>query len=281
LIRQVSLRSIAAVGIGAIVFLYAWQSRLVYYPSAELRASPADAGLAYEDLLLSTEDGERLHGWYVPHPRPRGTLLFLHGNAGNIGDRLESVSIFHRLGLDVAIIDYRGYGRSSGSPSERGTALDAEAAWHYLRARRGMPARRIVVFGRSLGGAVAVRLAVSHPPAALIVESTFTSLADMASEIYPFLPVRWLLRFEYDSLERIAALRCPLMVIHSVEDDLVPFEQGRRLYAAAPVPKRFLELRGDHNSGFFLAGPRYGLAVDEFLTEVAGLPQVGADADSR
>lgn len=264
----------AVLYVGLALMLYFLQERMVFLPhlpGRALDATPAAIGLDYEDAFIDTADGVRLHGWFVPAANARGALLFFHGNAGNISHRLESVAIFNRLGLDVLIVDYRGYGQSSGSPSEAGTYRDAQAAWDWLRAR-GVAAERIVVFGRSLGGAVGAWLA-SRPelrPGGLIVESCFTSGEDMARRLYPWLPARWITRLKYPVRDYVAASDSPVMVIHSRDDEIVPFDMGRALFEAAPQPKTFFELRGDHNAGFWLSRDTYLPALEGFLAEVLG-----------
>jgi hypothetical protein len=259
------------------VILYLFQGSMVFLaglPGRVLEATPADIGLPYEDARIDTRDGERLHGWYVPAAEARGVLLFFHGNAGNISHRLESIAIFNGLGLDVLIVDYRGYGQSSGKPSEPGTYHDARAAWDYLVDGRGVPPGRIVVFGRSLGGAVGAWLAANLPeanaPAAVIIESTFTSGADMARRLYPIYPARLLTRLKYPALDYAGRLRSPVLVVHSRDDEIIPFAMGRALYDAAPEPKSFLELRGDHNAGFWISRAAYQAELDRFLTETLG-----------
>lgn len=180
--------------------MYFFQPGFVYLPRRTLDASPADIGLRYQSIHFMARDGVRLHGWYVPARAKRGVLLFFHGNAGNISHRLDSLRIFNRLGLSTFIIDYRGYGLSEGTPSEAGTYQDAEAAWRLLTEQRRHDASEIVVFGRSLGAAVAVWLAARHRPAGLIAESTFTSIRDLARVHYPFLPTGLLVRIEYPTL---------------------------------------------------------------------------------
>lgn len=261
-------RSARAVAIGVAIYLLmiaAFENRLIFYPTRELAATPADYGLAFEDVTLTTEDGVALHGWWIPAERERAVLLFFHGNAGNIGDRLISIDVFRRLGLTVFIIDYRGYGRSEGKPSERGTYMDGEAAWEYLTTERNVAPERIVVFGRSLGAAVAAKVAAEHRPRALILESAFTSVPDMAASVFPLLPVRFLARTRYDNLKRVAEIACPLLVIHSRNDEIIPFAHAERLYAAANDPKRMLEIRHGHNDGFVLSGALYLDGVAAFL----------------
>lgn len=247
--------------------IFVFQSQFVYYPIRPVSADPADIGLEFESVILETEDGVRLSGWFIPSPDARGVLLFCHGNGGNIGHRLESIEIFHRLGLDVFIFDYRGYGQSEGKPSETGTYQDAEAAWRYLTEERQIKPGRIIIFGRSLGGAVAAWLAQHHTPAALILESSFTSLPDIATTLHPYLPVRPLLRFKYDTTKYLKKADCPVLIVHSPDDDIMPFSHGKRLFATAPEPKSFLEISGTHNEGFLTSGNQYQEGLDAFLTE--------------
>jgi fermentation-respiration switch protein FrsA (DUF1100 family) len=279
-------------GIGVIyvvlgALLYFLQGSLVFLanmPGRALDATPGDIGLAYEDVHIATSDGERLHGWYVPAAAARGVLLFFHGNAGNISHRLESIAIFNRLGLDVLIVDYRGYGQSTGKPGEKGTYRDAQAAWAYLLEERGLAPGRTVVFGRSLGGAVGAWLASQLPgdeaPAAVIIESSFSSGADMARRLYPIFPARLLTRLEYPVVEYVARLRSPVLVVHSRDDEIIPFPMGRAIYEAAPAPKSFLELRGDHNAGFWISREAYTAGLDGFLDSVLGPAKAGEDSAS-
>ncbi|MEJ2454775.1 MAG: alpha/beta hydrolase [Candidatus Thiodiazotropha sp.] len=254
--------------LGLSLFLYLYQSHLIYLPdipSRAIGATPTRIGLDYESVTLTTDDGITLDGWFVPHSKSRATLLFFHGNAGNISHRLESLKLFHQLGLAVLIIDYRGYGRSGGRPSEAGIYRDAEAAWRYLTEERKIPPRRILLYGRSFGGAVAGYLASRHQALGVVLESTFTSAPDLAGELYPWLPVRWLIRFDYDTRSRLQAIRMPVMVIHSHQDDLIPYHHGQTLYAEAEPPKRFLELNGSHNHGIESNASRYRQELDGFI----------------
>ncbi len=250
------------------IYLYLNQSKLIHLPdtpSRELEATPQRMGLAFEPVSLLTEDGLKLDGWFVPHDNPRATLLFFHGNAGNISHRLESLSFFNNLGLSVLIFDYRGYGASEGRPSEKGIYRDARAAWRYLTEERAIPDTRIILFGRSLGGAVAAYLGAEYAPMGVVLESTFTSIPDMAAELYPWLPARWLSRYHYDTLERMTSMHSPVMIVHSRHDEIIPFKHGRLLFERASEPRRFLELAGDHNSGFMQDIDRYRKHWDDFI----------------
>jgi fermentation-respiration switch protein FrsA (DUF1100 family) len=242
------------------------QADMIYYPDPVLVGTPDRIGLVYEDVTLTTGDNVRLHGWFVTTAaRPRATLLFLHGNAGNISHRLASLDRFARLGLNVLVIDYRGYGRSEGTPDEAGTYLDAEAAWQYLTGTRGLAADEIIVLGRSLGGAIATHLALTHPPAALIIEATFTSLADLGARHYPWLPVRWLLRYRYDTLAKIAAVRCPVLIVYGKDDTIVPEEDSLRLFIEAQDPKEHLVLPGGHENYHSDEPEQYLRGIDGFI----------------
>ncbi len=254
------------------VLLFGWfwliQDRLLYFPLRELDADPSLAGLEFEEVRLVTADGVRLHAWHLPHPQPRGALLFLHGNAGNISHRLDSLAIFHRLGLATLILDYRGYGLSEGKPDEHGTYLDAEAGWRHLIDARGYTPEQIVVFGRSMGGAIAAHAAARHRPAGLIVESTPTSIVDLGAELYPWLPVRLLARHRYPAAEALARYPGPVLVAHSRNDEIVPYPHAERLLALLGSRGRLLALRGGHNDGFLATGPAYHEGLDAFLAEV-------------
>jgi fermentation-respiration switch protein FrsA (DUF1100 family) len=275
-----NLLGVAVLAYGALAaYVYFGQDRLVYFPEIgrEIRATPGDVGLAYETLTLETGDGEQLHAWFVPHEQGRATVILFHGNAGNISHRLEYLAMFHRMGLSTLIFDYRGYGRSTGKPSEKGLYRDAEAAWKFAAEERSIPADRIVLFGESLGGAVAAWLAARQRPGALVLASVFTSVPDMGSELYPWLPIRWLARMRYDTRAALTDVTCPVLVAHSPEDEIVPFSHGRELFAAAPQPKAFLELAGGHNEGFVFARPDWEARVagflDEYLDKVREDPQ--------
>jgi len=248
----------------AAVFLF--QDGMIYQPFGRLELYPSAAGLDYEDVNFSAPDGISLHGWFIPAGKtPSGVLLFFHGNAGNISHRLDSIRIFHDLGLDVFIFDYRGYGLSAGKPSEEGFYADGRAALGFLL-EKGYSPGEVILFGRSLGGAVAARIAGETTPAALIIESSFTSLAAIAARVAPLFPVGLLLRSGFHTEALLPAVRCPVLVIHSPDDEMIPFSHGKRLFEAASEPKAFLETSGDHNSGFLLSGAVYTEGLASFIS---------------
>lgn len=251
-----------------VLLVYVFQGRLLYLPNIAgrgLDATPAAIGLEYEEIRFSTHDGVSLHGWFVPSREAERVVLFCHGNAGNISHRLDSIQIFHDLALNVFIFDYRGYGLSDGQPSEQGTYRDAEAAWAFLSEQRGYSPGAIVVFGRSLGAAIAAHLAQHVRPAALILESAFASVPEVAGRHYWFLPVRWLSRFDYHTAEYVRRVHVPTLVVHSPQDEINPIEQGREIFRRANEPKAFLEIFGDHNQGFLLSGARYTDGLRQFI----------------
>lgn len=252
------------------IYVYVMQERIVFLPDLPGRAielTPDVFGFDYSDVYLETSDGVRLHGWYVNAENATGTVLFLHGNAGNISHRIDSIENFNSLGLDVFIIDYRGYGQSEGAVSEQGAYLDAAAAYRYLIGERGIDPSRIVIFGRSLGGAIAAQLAATNKAGALIVESSFTSAADMATTLYPFLPARLLLRLKFPVVDHVSSANVPVLIVHGRDDEIIPFAMGEQLYAAAPEPKMFLPIDGDHNTAFVFDRERYVAGLRQFLVE--------------
>lgn len=264
------LAAIACYAVLALV-VYLMQARMLYLadvPGRALERRPADIDADYEDVSIETSDGVALHGWFVPGNGER-VLLFFHGNAGNISHRLESISQFLRLGLSVLIIDYRGYGHSEGRTTEQGIYRDAEAAWRYLTEVRALPPDRIVVFGRSMGASAAAYLAAQHRPLALVVESSFTSVPDIAAEYYPWLPVRWLSRLRHSTEDFVRQASCPVLVIHSRDDEIVAVRHGEAIFAAANEPRAFLELRGTHNDAYLRDERSYLAGLRAFLD---GLP---------
>jgi len=252
------------------LFLYLSQQGHIYFPEAQIGATPGHVGVEYTPVTFRTSDSVQLAGWFIPAAAAKGTVLFCHGNGGNISYLMETVKLFPAMGYNLMVFDYRGYGESEGEPSEEGTYQDAEAAWEYLvRERKTVPSS-IVVVGRSLGGAVAAWLAQRHTPHSLVLESTFTSLHDVAAGAYPWFPVRWMLRTKYPTIDYVREVRCPVLVIHSEDDEIIGFGHGRALFDAAREPKEFLRLRGGHNDAVLLSAGPYASGLAAFLKRHSG-----------
>jgi len=254
---------IAYLGWGAM--LYIMQPKFLYGPVREVAYTPSELELDFEDITFKSSDGLRLSGWYIPVEGSELAVLFCHGNGGNIAHRLDSINIFHNLGLNCFIFDYRGYGSSEGKPNEQGTYLDAGAAYQWLREEKKISPDNIIIFGRSLGGSIAAQLAGKVKARALVIEGAFTSFADIGQKFYPYMPVRWFARFNYRTIDYIKNVDCPVMLIYSRNDDIVPFEFGPKLYEAANEPKELVEIFGSHNDAFLVSGEIYQKAWIKWL----------------
>jgi fermentation-respiration switch protein FrsA (DUF1100 family) len=243
------------------------EDRFIFHPDHVIDRDPSHIGLGFEDVFFTTEDGIRLHGWVIPHKEARATLVWFHGNAGNISDRLLNIKLLHdRIKTNIFIFDYRGYGRSGGTVSEKGTYLDGEAAMNYLLGREDAAARRLILFGRSLGAAVAAEMAIRFTSLGLILESPFVSIREMARAIFPSLPIDWLLRTRFDTMEKVRLVKTPILVLHGDRDATVPFSQGKKVFEVASQPKKFYRIVGaTHNDTFVVGGEEYYGALREFI----------------
>jgi fermentation-respiration switch protein FrsA (DUF1100 family) len=245
----------------------------IYQPSREIFLTPAELGVPFEEVRFPSPDGPTLHGWFVAgRQNPRGplpTLLWLHGNGGNLSHRAENIALLHeKLAANVFIFDYRGYGLSEGKPSEEGTYTDAEGAIRYLLSRKDVDENRIVLFGRSLGASVAITEALRRPPAGLILDSPFTSIVDMAKRIF-FIPLGPLIRTKYDNVAKIGKVRVPILLLHGDQDEIVPFWMGETVFEAAPEPKDFYRIRGaTHNDTYVAGGEPYFRRLQEFIDDL-------------
>ena len=269
--KLLMLNSLLVAGLGLLilnVWLYRQQVGMLFYPDKDLEATPADWNLPYKDVTITSSDHLKLHGWYLPVAGSKQVVLFFHGNGGNISHRGDSLKIFHHLGLSTLIIDYRGYGKSEGSISEQGLYRDARAAWQYLLEQRAYHASDIVILGRSLGGAVATQLASRVQARALIIESTFSSVKDMAQMMMPVVSRLVYLRYTFDTASVIRRVKSPLLQMHSPADDIIPYTLGQKVFAAANSPKYFYALRGSHNDGFIESQPGYEQAIRTFLAQI-------------
>lgn len=257
--------------LGIIIVLLALENSLVYHP---VRASsdwrePNDSRT--RDVEFHSADGTKLHGWWLPQANADGVLLYCHGNAGNLSHRADTVTTWNRyMNFSVFIFDYPGYGRSDGKPSETGCCAAGDAAYDWLVNAAGVKPEKIILYGGSLGGGVAIDLASRRPHRALVVTATFTSMPDLAQKLYPWLPARWLIRHRYDNLEKIQRCTQPVFIAHGDRDTLVPIAQGERLYAAAHPPKQFFVMKGhEHYEGpdeAFFAALRQFLSTAEIRT---------------
>jgi hypothetical protein len=267
-----------AIPCGALLLLlFLAQDRFIYIPTRALDGTPAALGLRFEEVSFRAEDGVALHGWHVPAAPEAFTVLLLHGNAGNISHRLDKVAAFSGAGLAVLIVDYRGYGRSEGTPGEEGLFRDARAAWRHLTEERGTPPGQVIVYGESLGCAPALRLAAAlqregAAPAALVLEAPFSSAAEMSRLVLPWLPVAWLLRSRFDNLSLAAQVTVPALVLVGEEDEVVPASMGRRIHAALGSSSKALHVEpgAGHNDLWLGRAGRLASLVERFARERAG-----------
>ncbi len=250
----------------------ALEHHFLYFPDPRYEATPTTVGLTYEEIAFQATDGTRLNGWLLPGESEAPVVLFCMGNAGNISHRLETLQLLHDLGVAIFIFDYRGYGLSEGKASETGTYQDVTGAMNFLN-KRGWPTSQIIIFGRSLGAAIGLEAALRNPPAGLIMESAFTSISAMGRHHYPLLNLLlgWLLGAKYDNLEKIAALKSPLLLIHGKDDTICPPRMAEELYARAPKEKQPFWISGaDHNNGFIVGGEAYRQTLKQAITQWTG-----------
>lgn len=247
-----------------LLFIFMEQKNL-YHPQRNISQTPAAINLKFEDVYFKTGDGEILNGWFIPSQGARTTVLYCHGNAGNIYHRLHKVKFFHDMGVNFFIFDYRGYGKSTGSPGEKGLYLDAQGAFDYLLRRSDVNKNRIVVYGKSLGGAIAVDLCLKRKAAAIIMEGSFASVALRAKQMYPYLPMKLLVSQKYDALKKISGLGIPKLIAHGKKDNVISFDHGKRLYSAAKAPKEFLVFDGGHNDDTYITSPKFKEELSRFL----------------
>jgi uncharacterized protein len=246
--------------------LYFSQNSQVYHPPKGHSSTPQAWGMGYEKVVLNSE-GEALTNWWIPGRPEAPVVLFFHGNATNISEMEAHTRLFSTLGLGVFLLDYRGYGLSEGQPTESGTYADGEAAWRYLVVDKKIAPERIIYYGHSLGGGVATGLAVKHPPKKLILEGTFTSVPDVAAEIYPYLPIRLMAHIIYPNQDRIKKLNLPVLIIHSREDEVIPYRHGQTLFESAGEPKTFFVSQGSHHESFSQGGAASIAVLKKFLFE--------------
>jgi len=239
----------------------------LYFPMKEIAVTPEIVGLPYEEIYFNTSDDKRLNGWFIPSDKAKFTVILCHGNGGNISHRLEKITMLRTLGLNTLVFDYRGYGKSDGAPSESGLYKDVDAAYNYLIKERKTAGDSIILYGESLGGAVAIDLAHRTKVRALIIEDTFTSVKDMARITYPLIPY-FVLSAKFNSISKIKNVTCPKLIIHSINDEIIPFRLGEKLFDEAEEPKRFLKTRGGHNTAFSDSAKLFVEGIGTFLNEL-------------
>jgi fermentation-respiration switch protein FrsA (DUF1100 family) len=249
-----------------LIYLRYIERRTLFYPSKKIEFLPAEVGLDFKDVFFQTQDHFKLNGWLIPCHGAKYTVLFCHGNAGNISHRLDKLKFFNQLGCNVFIFDYRGYGLSKGWPSEKGFYLDVKAAYDYLLSRN-IACQQLIGYGESLGSAVIMDLASNNKMHALIVDSAFSSGRDMAKFVYPFIPF-WVFSSRWDSASKIKSINIPKLMIHSLNDEIVPYELAQKLYREALEPKEFLQIRGGHNSCFFESEEILKEKISDFLNRI-------------
>lgn len=246
------------------------ENKGIFYPIKQIELYPDSIGLPFKDIIFETKDGNKINGWFIPNEKAKYTVYFLHGNAGNIGHRLEKIKMLLDIGLNVFIIDYRGYGKSEGMPKEKGLYLDAVAGYNYLVKNLGINPDHIILFGESLGTAISVYLASNVKVKALILEGSFSCGRDFGKRLYPFIP-SFLFSNTYDSIGRIKRIECPVLFIHSRFDDIIPIDMARKLYDNASEPKYFSELPdGNHNSAFMDSSKIFIESIAEFVNNLHG-----------
>ena len=258
------LFSTAAVIILLFFFIRFLEKKSLYFPLRKIESTPRDTGLDYEEVFVTTKDGIQISAWFIPSESPQATILFSHGNGGNISHRLEKMKILNDLDLDIFIFDYRGYGMSKGNPSEEGLYLDAEAVYDYLINEKKIPAGKIIGYGESLGGAVIIDLASKRELGGIIIEGSFTSIRDMAKKYFPFIPA-FVYKTRFNSFEKIKSVKSPKLHFHSITDEIVPFELGKKLFDNALEPKEFVKLQGGHNDSFIISQGVFITGIDSFL----------------
>lgn len=239
----------------------------MYYPEKKIRGTPADLNLAYESVYIKTKDKITLSGWWVPIADARGVVLFFYGNGGNVSYYLDILPVFSNLGLSTLMIDYRGYGMSEGKPSEEGTYNDARAAWDYVIHEKKIPPNRIIIMGRSMGGSIAAWLASQTTPAMVILESSFLSFTKVAKDLYPWVPASLLFGDTYNTATHLKKVLSPVLIMHSPDDEIVPFDHGLKLFEHAQGPKKFVKISGSHNSGFYQSLGIYKEGINDFITQ--------------
>ena len=253
-----------------IFYLKYYEKKGIYFPASYIEFTPSDFNLAYDDVYFLTSDGFKLNGWFIKASKPIATILFCHGNAGNISHRIEFIKMFNEAGFDVFIFDYRGYGKSEGTPSEKGLYIDALASYKYLVDEKKVSPDSIVVYGESIGGNVAIDLASKVKAGSLISYASFTSAIDMGKRLFPFIPrcfLKLIASVKFDAGSKIKNIQIPKLIMHSKDDEIVPFALGEKLFKDASPPKEFYTMEGGHNEAIFIDPEGFTNKIKEFVLD--------------
>lgn len=250
----------------SVLFFWFYQKQIIFIPGREIFRTPKDEGLEFEDIDLKTPDGLTLNAWYIPNHHAEKSILFCHGNAGSLSSRIDTINLLHEMGFSLFIFDYRGYGISEGTASEQGCYIDSETALAYMVDELRIPQENIIIWGRSLGGPIAAYIAARGDFYATVLESTFTSIRDMAVHKFKILPTFIMTRFRFPTVEYVKQIKSPTLIVHSPDDEIIPYYMGERLFEAASSPKKFLALRGSHNCCYFDSIDIYKKGVLDFLS---------------
>ena len=250
-----------------LIFLFVkyYEKNIVFFPIKNIEDSPLRIGLTFEDIYFPAEDGQNLNAWFLAKKSSDKVLLFFHGNAGNLGHRVDLLGILSALEINIFIFDYRGYGNSSGKPSENGLYEDALGAYKYLIEKKGFSPENIIIYGKSIGTCPAIDLAAKKQIGKLILDSGFSSAVDMGKLIIPILPLKIFMNLEFDSIRKIKLIKCDKLFIHSINDEIVPFKLGKKLYDHASVPKEFISITGSHNGSFYEHSDKLIKKIREFI----------------
>ena len=250
---------------GVLASLYIWQDKLIFFPSKEIIETPKDYNLPYKDLYFSLDSQTKIHAWLIENPKAKSVIILCHGNAGNIANRLHLIYHIYQMNFSILIFDYPGFGKSTGKVNEESSYQAAQKSWDYLVEEKKVKSNHIIIWGRSIGGAIAAHLAKNKQAEALILESSFTSLLSIAKKQFPVFPIKQIARYSYDTSKIIAEIKIPTLIIHSKEDEIIPFTHGEELYKKANEPKQFLEIKGSHNEGWFISRKKYFKEIKEFI----------------
>ncbi|MBN2190323.1 MAG: alpha/beta hydrolase [Candidatus Aureabacteria bacterium] len=267
---KISYVFIEILALAGIIYLsFRWfEWRHIFHPDKKISELPGDFGIKYEDITFYSIDDKKLNGWFIPADKPAATIIYCHGNAGNISHRIDIAQLLHSLGFNVFLFDYRGYGKSKGIPGEKGLYLDAEAAYDYLSMRDDIDKDRIVLYGESLGGGVVYNLALKREVFAVITFGAFASIADMADAAFPKIPLKYFITMKFDNISKVKAVKCPKLIMHSIDDTTVPFEQAKRLFETASNPKEFFETAGGHTNDALLNNKKFGDKTKNFISRI-------------